>query len=136
MASANISDKNAAPSRSTLGFIVTGAAVLVWAIVLLTGTLSRNAQSYKAPPEPRSIVLPRSAGCGRTEQDGMLLYTAIENSDRDGVSGLLLRGKALTLAAGTRLDELSAAEHGLRAVFIASGTYIGESCWIPQVVLE
>jgi hypothetical protein len=119
--------------ESNVGKWVIGILVFIFVAAILAAL---GGPSNYDGGKGRSVRLARSFACGRSEEDGLTLYAALAHHDAEGAVGLVLRGKALLLEPGTEIDELSTSSYGVRAVFIASGAYIGESCWIPQAVLD
>jgi hypothetical protein len=82
-----------------------------------------------------SEVLSGPALCAASISDIAAVLSAYKDHDLDAMAGLLRRGKALQLKAGTKLHVLTH-DQGMASVLIESGGNSGESCWIYGALLQ
>lgn len=101
-------------------------------IFILSAVIAGCGSESIANPE-RAVV--SDCYCGESEESALDAYRAIRLSDMKTVLGLINRRKISALEPGDKVHVVLI-RNGLSRIRIASGSKIGERCWIPTSLLR
>ncbi len=111
--------------------IGTPVAILVCLWLIGCFMIGLDVSRTSAPAAATTATTTRFACLCALQLDSVAsVMRAYNNSDMEAIAGLYLRGKAIKLTAGTRVEKLTATGHGVSSVLVKSGKYTGESCWL------
>jgi hypothetical protein len=120
-----------------LTWVVLGIFVL-FGLLLIIGFLS---------PSPTRTVTAQNSGagakalrgtywCGVTFEDARRISIAVSRQDTMAVAGLLARGQAFEVEAGTRVVSGGEIDMGISLATIESGFQMGRKCYISTRALQ
>lgn len=115
--------------------IIAGAVILGW----LSFSISLRQQHLSPVPTTPPLRIQYATmdvPCGANESAAHAIVAAIRDKDQEALSGLIERGKAFRLVAGTRFEvnDVNRPE-GFAWGFIRSGRNVGETCYVALVFL-
>lgn len=69
--------------------------------------------------------------CGVEMDDAVEVGMAVKRGDTAAIAGLISRGKAYQVEAGTEVSQGIEIDFGISAVVVDSGYHVGRRCYIP-----
>ena len=114
--------------------------VLIGLLLVMAGCSgSTNAPATSKAPTASSegevFTLPYNILCSKSLGDIATINRVVQAGDREGMAGLVERGKALALTEGTVVYFVK--HDAERAtIIIRSGTNVGEDCWVQPSWLK
>lgn len=103
--------------------------------LILAGLLAIYSCKSTQRFEQKTIAIPYKCLCSEDRGDAMTAYLAVAREDREGVDGLIQRGKAIVLAKGVQVRTIGSME-GYTMIRVESGAQIGTRCWLPDQIVK